>query len=55
MANDITPQPGIMEIALYQSGASHVDGQTNILKLSSNENPLGPSGCRERGDPPRRA
>ena len=43
MANDITPQPGIMEIALYQSGASHVDGQTNILKLSSNENPLGPS------------
>lgn len=43
MANDISPQPGIMEIALYQSGASHVEGQTNILKLSSNENPLGPS------------
>lgn len=43
MANDITPQPGIMDIALYQSGASHVDGQANILKLSSNENPLGPS------------
>lgn len=43
MANDISPQPGIMEIALYQSGAAHVDGQTNILKLSSNENPLGPS------------
>ena len=43
MANDITPQPGIMDIALYQGGASHVDGQTNILKLSSNENPLGPS------------
>jgi histidinol-phosphate aminotransferase len=32
-----------MDIALYQSGASHVDGHTNILKLSSNENPLGPS------------
>lgn len=39
----ITPQPGIMDIALYQSGASHVDGQTNVLKLSANENPLGPS------------
>ncbi len=43
MASQITPQPGIMEIALYQSGAAHVEGQTNILKLSSNENPLGPS------------
>lgn len=43
MANQITPQPGIMDIALYQSGASHVDGQTHVLKLSSNENPLGPS------------
>lgn len=43
MASQITPQPGIMEIDLYQSGAAHVDGQTNVLKLSSNENPLGPS------------
>ena len=43
MATQIAPQPGIMEIALYQSGASHVEGQTNILKLSSNENPAGPS------------
>lgn len=43
MASQITPQQGIMEIDLYQSGAAHVDGQTNILKLSSNENPLGPS------------
>ncbi|MFT4701326.1 MAG: histidinol-phosphate aminotransferase, partial [Yoonia sp.] len=43
MPSQITPQPGIMDIALYQSGASHVDGHTNILKLSSNENPLGPS------------
>jgi histidinol-phosphate aminotransferase len=39
----ITPRPGIMDIALYQGGASHVDGKTNVLKLSSNENPLGPS------------
>jgi histidinol-phosphate aminotransferase len=39
----ITPQPGIMDIALYQGGAAHVDGVSNVTKLSSNENPLGPS------------
>ncbi len=43
MADGIQPQPGIMEIALYQGGASHLDGVRNVLKLSSNENPLGPS------------
>lgn len=40
---EITPQPGIMEIALYEGGASSLAGQANVLKLSSNENPLGPS------------
>jgi histidinol-phosphate aminotransferase len=39
----ITPQPGIMDITLYQGGASHVAGLDNVVKLSSNENPLGPS------------
>ncbi len=39
----IKPQPGIMDIALYQGGASHVEGVSNVLKLSSNENPAGPS------------
>ncbi len=39
----IAPQPGIMDIALYQGGAAHVDGVANVIKLSSNENPLGPS------------
>src|SRR6056297_362823 len=39
----ITPQPGIMEIELYEGGASHVDGVSNVVKLSSNENPFGPS------------
>ena len=39
----ITPRPGILDIALYQGGASHVEGKSNVLKLSSNENPLGPS------------
>lgn len=43
MASQIKPKRGIMDIALYVGGASHVDGQTNVLKLSSNENPLGPS------------
>ncbi|WP_299368885.1 histidinol-phosphate transaminase [uncultured Tateyamaria sp.] len=38
----ITPQPGIMDIALYQGGASHLAGVDNVLKLSSNENPAGP-------------
>jgi len=38
----ITAQPGIMDIALYQGGQSHLAGVEHVLKLSSNENPLGP-------------
>ncbi|MEM6373288.1 MAG: histidinol-phosphate transaminase [Pseudomonadota bacterium] len=38
----IIPQPGIMDIALYQGGQSHLAGVDDVLKLSSNENPLGP-------------
>ncbi|WP_372603327.1 histidinol-phosphate transaminase [Actibacterium sp.] len=41
--SDITPQPGIMEIKLYQGGQSHIAGKTDVLKLSSNENPFGAS------------
>ncbi len=41
--NKITPQPGIMDITLYQSGAAHVAGVSNVVKMSSNENPLGAS------------
>lgn len=41
--NQIAPQPGIMDISLYQGGAAHVQGVENVTKLSSNENPLGPS------------
>ena len=37
----ITAQPGIMDIALYQGGRSHLAGVKDVLKLSSNENPLG--------------
>ncbi|OUS22969.1 histidinol-phosphate transaminase [Rhodobacterales bacterium 59_46_T64] len=39
----ITPQSGIMEISLYQSGASKIEGVEQVVKLSSNENPFGPS------------
>ena len=39
----IKPQPGIMDIALYKGGMSHVGGVENVLKLSSNEHPFGPS------------
>ncbi len=38
---EMTPQPGIMDIALYQSGQSHLAGVSDVLKLSANENPLG--------------
>ncbi len=40
--NKFTPQPGIMKIELYQGGKSSIAGRSDVLKLSSNENPLGP-------------
>lgn len=43
MTQTISPQPGIMDIALYKGGASQIEGQANPLKLSSNENPFGSS------------
>lgn len=43
MTDPIRPQPGIMDIALYEGGAAHVAGITDAVKLSSNENPFGPS------------
>ena len=39
----IAPRPGVLDIDLYQGGAAHVAGVSNALKLSSNENPFGPS------------
>ena len=39
----ITPQPGILDIAPYVGGKATVEGVTNVVKLSSNENPFGPS------------
>ncbi|NBE06772.1 histidinol-phosphate transaminase [Paragemmobacter ruber] len=43
MNDAIRPQPGIMDIALYEGGKAHVAGMQNVVKLSSNENPFGPS------------
>jgi histidinol-phosphate aminotransferase len=43
MNDQIKPQPGILDIALYVGGSSHVAGVANAVKLSSNENPFGPS------------
>ncbi|MCB1337243.1 MAG: histidinol-phosphate transaminase [Maritimibacter sp.] len=43
MSHGPQPQPGILEIELYESGASSVAGIDNVIKLSSNENPWGPS------------
>ena len=39
----ITPQPGILDIAPYVGGAAKLPGMNRTIKLSSNENPLGPS------------
>ncbi|MDA8587250.1 histidinol-phosphate transaminase [Rhodobacteraceae bacterium] len=41
MTNLISPKPGIDQIALYQGGASQLEGRNDVLKLSSNENPFG--------------
>lgn len=43
MSDAIRPQPGIMEIALYEGGQSNIAGVSDAIKLSSNENPFGPS------------
>jgi len=43
MPSAITPQPGILDIAPYQGGKARLDGVADPVKLSSNENPFGPS------------
>jgi histidinol-phosphate aminotransferase len=43
MTDPIRPQPGIMDIALYEGGKAAIAGVANVVKLSSNENPFGPS------------
>ena len=43
MTTQIRPRPGILDIAPYRGGRSAVHGLADVLKLSSNENPLGAS------------
>jgi len=43
MPTSIPPRPGILDIAPYRGGASTLPGHAAPLKLSSNENPFGPS------------
>ena len=40
---EVKAQPGLEQINLYEGGLASIDGQSNVVKLSSNENPLGPS------------
>ena len=39
----LTPRPGIMEIAPYIGGEASIPGKNRVIRLASNENPLGPS------------
>jgi histidinol-phosphate aminotransferase len=39
----IRPQPGILDIEPYKGGEARLAGHATVLKLSSNENPFGPS------------
>lgn len=43
MSKAPTPKPGITDISPYVGGKSKVEGAVKALKLSSNENPWGPS------------
>jgi hypothetical protein len=42
-ANRPTPRPGVLDIAPYVPGKSSAPGVDKVIKLSSNESPLGPS------------
>jgi len=41
MTDTIAPKPGVDRISLYVGGESRIGGREDVLKLSSNENPLG--------------
>jgi len=41
--NALKPQPGILEISPYIGGESALEGQDEVIKLSSNEGPFGAS------------
>ena len=37
------PRPGILDVAPYVGGESKAAGANRVIRLASNENPLGPS------------
>jgi histidinol-phosphate aminotransferase len=39
----VTPRPGILDVAAYVGGESSIPGRNRVIRLASNENPLGPS------------
>ena len=39
----LTPRPGIMDVAPYVGGEASITGKNRVIRLASNENPLGPS------------
>lgn len=39
----LIPKPGILDIEPYKGGKSKIQGKAQVIKLSSNETPLGPS------------
>jgi histidinol-phosphate aminotransferase len=41
--SSIITKRSIEKIEVYEGGKSKIDGQTDVIKLSSNENPFGPS------------
>ena len=43
MDTPLTPRPGILDISPYVGGDSAVEGVNRVIRLASNENPLGPS------------
>ena len=48
MSDTVKPQPGILDISPYVGGESEIEGRTDVVKLSSNENPFGPSEAAEK-------
>lgn len=41
--SQLQAKPGLEKISLYEGGLATLKGASNVVKLSSNENPLGPS------------
>ena len=39
----LTPKPGVLDITPYVAGRAGLAGVEHVIKLSSNESPLGPS------------